>query len=86
MAGSVLTSSLAWTALFLLALAGLTLLGLAIFRAFQRKMQPPPSVVEHRFWAFYRINDRVYKGANKKSLAWSQERFRAHRFRWQSTP
>ncbi len=39
-----------------------------------------------RFWRFYAINDRLYHNADKKRLAWSQERFRHHRFRWQSDP
>ncbi len=39
-----------------------------------------------RFWMFYRINDRLYRHADRKPLHWSQERFRHHRFRWQSEP
>lgn len=44
----------------------------------------PP--VDRRFWIFYRVNDRLYRDPKKRRLAWSQERFRHHRFRWQSEP
>lgn len=40
-----------------------------------------------QFWTLYKINDRIYRDPSKKKrLAWSQERFRHHRFRWQSDP
>ncbi len=39
-----------------------------------------------KFWTLYSINDRLYRNADKKRLHWSQERFRHHRFRWQSEP
>jgi hypothetical protein len=39
-----------------------------------------------RFWTFYGINDRLYRNADKKRLHWSRERFRHHKFRWQSEP
>lgn len=69
------------------AAAGLLLLGILAFlvvRILERSQRRPED--GQRFWTFYGINDRLYRNADRKRLNWSQERFRHHRFRWQSGP